>query len=193
MSERKFDHFSNSSHLFPASTNIIVSHIVELFLVLTIDRLSLRVKHSIGGNNTELLGLSRNDLELDWLEIAANQEEISLLDRPICVLEVGDEVGLGEITLDAFNGIGKGKHVDFGEIGDIAGRSDHYNVSESDSKILPDSLVHPDFGIIELVIDERNHQGLFALLSLDENGVPFEDLELRHLCLAELDGRILVV
>lgn len=193
MSERKFDHFSNGCHLFPASTNIIVSDIVELFLVLTIDRLSLRVKHSVRCNNTELLGLSRYDLELDWLEIAANQEQIALLDRPICVLEIGDEVGLGEIALDALNGIRKGKHVDFGEIGDIASRSDLYNVSESDSKILPDSLIHPDFAIIELVIDKRNHQGLFALLSLDENGISLEDLELGHLCLAELDGRILVV
>ena len=157
MSQRKLNHLSDRRHLFPASTNIIVPHIVQLFLIFTVDRLSLRVKHSIRCHNSELFGLCRNDLELDGLEIAANQEKVALLDGPVCVFEVGDEVGFGEITLDALNSIRKGQDVDFGQIGDISSSPDLHHISEPDPEILPDGLIHPDLALFQLVIDEGDH------------------------------------
>jgi len=154
VSQRELNHFSDGGHLFPASTDIIITHIIQLFLVFTVDRLSLRVKHSIRCDNTELFGLCRDDLELHRLEIAANQEKVALLDGPVCVFEVGDEVGFGEIALDALNSIRKGQDVDFGQIGDISSSSDLHHISEPDSEILSDGLIHPDLALFELVIDE---------------------------------------
>lgn len=193
MSERKLDHFSNGSHLLSASSDIIITNIVKFFLILTVNWLTLRVEHSVRCNNTELLGLSCHNFELNWLEVPPDEEEIALLDGSVRVLEVRDQIGLGEITLDALDSVRQWKYVDFCEVGDVASRPNLDNVSETHSKILADGFIHSDLALIQLVIDERDNKSLFALLSLDENGVALEDLELTHLCRAELDGGVLVV
>lgn len=107
MSEGKLNHFSNSSHLFSASSNIIISDIVEFLLIFTINRLSLGVEHSVGCNDSEFFWLSCHNFEFNWLEVASHKEEVALLDGTVSILEVWDEIGLGEVTLDAFNCVRK--------------------------------------------------------------------------------------
>lgn len=193
MSEWQFDHFPDGGHLLPAASDVIVSHVVQLLLVFAVDGLALSVEHRVWCHNPELLWLGGDDLELHWLEVSPHDEEVTLLDGSVCVFEVGDEVGLGEVALDALNCVGERQDMDFGQIGDVSCGADLYDVTESDSEIFADGLVHAYFAFFELVIDEGDDEGLFSFLALDEDGVALEDLELGHLGLAELDRRVLVV
>jgi hypothetical protein len=66
------------------------------------------------------------------------------------------------------------------------------NVSQSNSEILSDGLVHSNFAFLELVVDEGNDECFFSFLSFDEDGVAFEDFELAHFGLTKLDGGVLI-
>lgn len=94
--------------MFSATSNVIVSDIVKFLLIFTINGFSLRVEHSVGCNDSEFFWLSCHNFELDWLEVASDKEEVALLDGAVSILEVGNEICFGEITLDAFNGVGEG-------------------------------------------------------------------------------------
>ena len=82
--------------------------------------------------------------------------------------------------------------MNFSEVGHISRSFDLHDVPQTDSQILSDRFVHADFSLFQLVIDQGNHQGLFALLSLNEDGVSLENFELVHLGLTELYGRVLI-
>jgi len=193
MSERKLNHLSNLSHLLSATSNIIITNIIKFFLIFPIDRLSFGVKHSAWCNDSEFFGLSRNYFKLYWLEAASDAEEIAFLDWPVSILEVGDEIGFGEVSLESLDCISKWKHVNFGEIWDVTGRLDLNYISESHSKILPDSFVHSNLSFIEFVINKCDNQSFFSLFAFDEDGISFENFKLGHLGLAELYGRVLIV
>ncbi len=186
MPERKLNHFSNSSHLLPAAPNIVISHIIKSLLFLPVYGLSLGIEHSVGSNDAELFGLRGDNFELDRLEAAADDEEVSLFDGAVGVFEVGDEVGLGDVAGDALNGVPERQDVYFGEVGDVACGFDLHNVAQTHSQVFSDGLVHADFAVVELVIDEGHHQRLFPLLALYEDGVSFENFQLCHLGLAQL-------
>ena len=153
MSEGKFDHFPDTCHLLSATSNIIITNIVEFFLVFSIDGLAFSVEHSIGRNDTELFGFSCHDFELDGLEVASDNEKVSLLDRSVGVLEVRDQECFGEITSNAFDGVFKREDVNFSEIGDISSSFDLHNIAESHSKIFTNGFVHSDFSFLEFGID----------------------------------------
>ena len=72
MSKREFDHLSNSSHLFSATTDIIIADIIELFFFLSIDWLALGKEHSVWRDNTEFFRLGCDDLEFNWLEVTSD-------------------------------------------------------------------------------------------------------------------------
>ncbi len=179
--------------MFSAASNIIIADIIKFFFVFSIDRFSLSVKHSAWGDDTELLGFSCNYFKLHRLEATSDTEEVSFFDWSVSVFEVGDEVGFGEVTLEAFNCVCEGEHVDFGQIWNVSGRFDLDNISESHPKIFSDGFVHSNFPIFEFVINESDNQGFFSLLALDEDGVAFENFEFAHLGLTELNGRVLIV
>lgn len=193
MSEWKFNHLSDGSHLFSASTNIIVSDIIELFLIFTINGLSLGIEHSVWCDNSEFFGLSCHNFELNWLEVASDKEEIALLDWTIGILEVGNEISFGKITSNAFNCVSKWQYVDFGEVWNITCSSNLNDITKANSKILSHCFIHSDFSLIQLVINECDNESFFALLSFDEDGISFKDFEFLHLCRAQLDRRVLVV
>jgi len=83
--------------------------------------------------------------------------------------------------------------VNFGEVRNLSGWSDLNDIAQSDSKVLPDNLVHANFSIFELVINKCDTYGLLSLLSFDHNGITLEDFEFRHLGLRYLDGRVVIV
>ncbi len=98
--------------------------------------------------NTILLGFCGYNFEFDWFEAAPDNEEISFFGGTVGILKVGDEVGLGEISCNALNGVSEREDMDFGEIGDLSCWFDLYNVSKSDSKIFSDGFVHAYFRVI---------------------------------------------
>ena len=72
MSERKFYHLSDGSHLFSASSDIVVTDVIEFFLFFSVDGLSFGVEHGIGRDNSELFGLSSHYFELYGYEVASD-------------------------------------------------------------------------------------------------------------------------
>lgn len=63
MAQRKLHHLTNLSELVANATNIIVSDIIELLLLVSVERITLAVDQRIGSNNTVLRRISLNDLE----------------------------------------------------------------------------------------------------------------------------------
>ena len=55
----------------------------------------------------------------------------------------------------------------FGEIGHFTGGFELHYVAQPHSQVFSDGLVHAYFAIVELVIDERHHESLLALLTFD--------------------------
>lgn len=83
--------------------------------------------------------------------------------------------------------------MDLGEVRDLAGGADLHDVAQADAQVLPNHFVHSDLAVLQLVIDEGDADGLFALLPLDHDRVALEDFELGHLGLGQLDRRVVVV
>jgi len=193
MPQRQLDHFSDCCHLLPAATNVVVANVVQLLLFFSVDGFSFSVEYGAGRHYAVLFGLSSYYLELHRLETSSHVEEVSLFDWSVGVFEVGDEVGFSEITGNALNGVSEWENVDFGEVGHISCRFDLDNVSQTDPQVFSDGFVQSYFAVIQLVINEGHHQGLFSLLPLDEYGVALENLQLCHLGLAQLDRGIFIV
>jgi len=105
MAKRKFYHFSDEGHLLSASSNIVITYIVKLLFVLSVDRLSFSIEHGIGSDDSELFRFSGYDFKLYWFEVVSDHEKISLFDRSIGVFEIGYEIGFGEIACDSLNGV----------------------------------------------------------------------------------------
>lgn len=186
MSKRQFNHLPNLSHLFTASSDIIVSHIVKFLLVFSVYRLAFGIQHSAWRYNSELFGFSCYYLEFYGFEAASHEEKVSLFDRSVGVFEVRDKVGFGEVTLDTLDGIIKWKDVYFGEVGDITRSLDLNNISESHPEVLSNSFVHPYLSILKFVINKSYNQSFFSLFALDEDSIAFENFEFGHFGLAQL-------
>ena len=114
MSQWKFDHLSDKGHLLSATSNVVITDFIELLLILSVNRFSLSKKHSIRGYDTPLLWLCCNYFKLDWLEISSYYEQIALLDWPISVFEIRNQVSFGQVASNTFNGVLQRKDVGFG-------------------------------------------------------------------------------
>ncbi len=105
MPQGELDHFPNQCHLFSAASDIIVTDVIKLLLILSVYGFAFSVKHSARGNNAVVLRFGRNDLEFDWLEVSSDNKEITLFDWPVRILEVRDQESFGEITSNTLNGV----------------------------------------------------------------------------------------
>lgn len=153
MSQRKFNHLSDQSHLFSAATNIVISNFIEFFLVLPVYWISFCKKHCIWSYNTEFFWFCSNYLELNWFEISSDNKKISLFYWSIGILKIWDQVSLGEITSYSFDSVLQWKNMYFGKIWNFACRSYLYNISQSNSEILSDRFVHSNFSFFKFIID----------------------------------------
>jgi hypothetical protein len=54
------------------------------------------------------------------------------------------------------------------------------NITKSDSQIFSDGFIHSDFSLFQFIIYQGDNKGFFTFLSLDKDGISFEDFELRH-------------
>jgi hypothetical protein len=105
VTEGELDHLTNLSHLLTAATDIVVADTIELFLILSLNGLSLVEKHGVGRDNAVFAGVNLDHLELNSLEATAYKEGISLTNGTVAVLEVGDEIGLSEVSGNSLDGI----------------------------------------------------------------------------------------
>jgi len=119
MPKRQLNHLTNLGELFPHSTNVVISNVFGLFFVISVDGITLVEKCCLRGDDTVLRGLDIDNLELDGAEATTNNESVSLLNRTIAVLEVGDEIGLGDVSSDAFDRVSEGQNVDLSCVWDV--------------------------------------------------------------------------
>lgn len=193
MSEWKFDHFTNEGELLSATTDIIVSDVVLLVLIFTFDRLSFCEKDGGWDNDTEFLWLTSNDFEFDWFERPTDHECIVLLEWSVRVSEVWNEVCRCDITSETLDAVVEGKDVDFGEVWAFGAWKNGDEIAETDSEVLSDHLVHPDLGVVKLVVDEGDGDGELTSLASEGDVVSLEDFELVHLGLGHLDCGVVVL
>lgn len=84
MSQRKFHHLSDLSHLFPASSDIIVTNIGKVCLfVLSLDGITLGVDDGILCNYTVLCRIGLDYLELDSASSTSSNEGIAFSHRAV--------------------------------------------------------------------------------------------------------------
>ena len=179
--------------MFSAPSNIIISNFIKFFLIFSIDGLAFSIKHCIGSYNSIIFCFSSNNFELYWLEVSSNNKKISFFYWSVSIFKIWDEVSFCQIPRDSFNCVFDWEYMNLSEIGDITSRSDLHNISKTNSEILSDGFVHSNFSLLKFVVNECDNQSFFSFLSLNKNGIAFEDLEFVHLCLWKLDWWILIV
>lgn len=130
--------------MFPAASDVIIADLVQFLLVLPVDRVTFSKEHCVGGHNPEFLRLASYYLELYWFEVTPHNEQIPLFDWPVRVFEVWNQIALGKIPRDPLNSVSYGQDVNFGKIRNLPGCPDLDHVSQPNSQILPDRLVHSD-------------------------------------------------
>jgi len=110
MSEWKFDQLTDLSHLLSATTNIVVSDIVEVaLLVLALDWLTLAVYHRILRHNTELWWIYLDNLEFDLSHTTSACEKVALTNGSVGLAEVWSKEDVEEGASKTFDGVGHRK------------------------------------------------------------------------------------
>jgi hypothetical protein len=179
--ERQLDKLSDLSHLLPAASDIIVSDLVEVaLLVFALDGLALAVDNCVLCNNAVLWGVHLDDLELDRPHGGPAGEGVALSERPVCLAEVGRKENVEERTSEALDGVGHGEDGHALGVLDVGTRVDGDDVTKLYAEVVPDHAVHADGAIIEVVVGEDDEHGVLSLLALDEDSVATEQLKGLH-------------
>ena len=168
MSEGQLNHLTNLCHLLAAATNVIVANLLGIVLVVSVDGFSLIEQSSGGSDNAILARVHIHDLELDGAETSSHHEGVALLDGAVAVLEVRDEVSLGEVSSDSFDRVSEGEHVDLGRVGNIVGHwVNRADVTNAHAQVASDDLVHEDLVVLGIgtLVGQSNAHSLLSLLS----------------------------
>jgi hypothetical protein len=193
MTERELNHFTNLCHLLSASTDIVVSNVVHLFLVLTLDGITFTVNDRIGSDNTVGSWIRFYDLEFHRVHGRADQKEITLLDGTVGFEEVGLEVDVKEVSRHAFNGIIERKNVNALAVGDVTAAGDGNNVSKTNAKVLPNDLVHADVCVVTGFVSQDNADSVLTLFALNQDSVSAEKFQLLHLGRGQANHGVVIV
>ena len=111
MPERQLNHLADLSHLFPAATDIIVTDLIEIVLLLiSLNGLALTVDHCILGYYAVLRRVDLVNLELHLPHTTTDDKQVALANWPVCLSEVWRKVDVKEGTSETLNSIGDGKH-----------------------------------------------------------------------------------
>jgi hypothetical protein len=113
MSKRKFDQFSDLCHLFPTTSNIVVSNFIQVpFLILTVEWLALAMDNGILGHNSVVWRIKLDNFEFHLSHTTAHCEQIAHPYWAVGLKEVRLEVNIEERTSEALNGICNWKNSD---------------------------------------------------------------------------------
>jgi hypothetical protein len=113
MSQRKLDQLPNLSHLLPASSDIVVTDLVQVsFLVLTVQWLALAVNDGVLRHNAVVRRIQLYNLELHLSHTTAHCEEIAHPYWAVGLEEVRLQVDIEQRTGETLDGIGNGKDCD---------------------------------------------------------------------------------
>mmetsp|Transcript_26025 Transcript_26025/g.29787 ORF Transcript_26025/g.29787 Transcript_26025/m.29787 type:complete len:462 (-) Transcript_26025:596-1981(-) len=183
MSQGQLDHFTNLSHLSSASSNIIISDIIQSIFVFSLDGFSFVEQHGVGSNNTVFSRFGLDNLKFNRSETTSDQEQIALTDRSVGILEIGDQVGAGQISSQAFDGVIDGQNVNSVTVGDISTRVNTDNISKSDTEIFSDHFVHSDLLVFEIFVGQGDTDSVVSFFTLQNDGISSEDFQFVHFSL----------
>jgi hypothetical protein len=89
------------------------------------------------------------------------------VDGPVSLEEVGLEEDLEPVSGQAFDRVVDGEDVDPLAVLDVRTFGNRDDVAESDSEVVSDDSVHPNFFVGHGVVAQNDAHGLLALLSLE--------------------------
>jgi hypothetical protein len=194
MSERKLNHLSDLGHLLSASTNVIITNLVEVVLFLvSLDRLTLAVNNSILCDDTILGRIDLDNLEFYLSHTTADDKQVSLANRSVSFSEVGSEENVEQGTGDTLDGISNGENSNSLGVFDIRARVDGDHITVLDSQIVTNDSVDASAAIIEFLVGKNDEDGVLSLLASNQNGITSEKLELVHSGLGEGDNAVVIV
>mmetsp|Transcript_37429 Transcript_37429/g.76302 ORF Transcript_37429/g.76302 Transcript_37429/m.76302 type:complete len:501 (-) Transcript_37429:109-1611(-) len=193
MAQRQFNHLTDLRHLLPATTDIVVSHVIQLLLVLPLDGLALAVDDRVGSHNTVGGRVRLHHLELHGMHGTSHKEKVTLLHRAVRLQEVRLQVHVEEVSRNTLDGVVQGEDVDPLPVRHVPAGGDCHDVREADAQVLAHHLVHAHVGVVAALVSEDDADGVAPLLALEEDGVAAEELELLHLGGAEGYDRVVVI
>ena len=167
MSEGKFDHFSDQGHLFSTASNIVITNLIEFFLIFSVDWFSFCEKHCVWSDNTELFWLSSYNFKLHWFKVSSYYKKISFFDWSVSIFKVRNQISFSQITSNSLNCVLNWKNVNFSKVWDLSSRSDLNNITQSDSEIFSHCFVHSNFSFFKFIINQCNNKSLFSLFSFN--------------------------
>mmetsp|Transcript_114916 Transcript_114916/g.187257 ORF Transcript_114916/g.187257 Transcript_114916/m.187257 type:complete len:246 (+) Transcript_114916:695-1432(+) len=193
MPQWQLNHFTNLSHGFLATSDVVVTNIVKFFFILSLHWLAFAVDDGVWCTNHKLAWVNSNNLELHGTETASHQEQITCTAWSISLQEIWLQVSLKEISSDALNGVIQRQYMDTLAIWHVSTGMDGHNISKTNSQVLTHYLVQSHLLVIEVVICKHNAHRVLALFAFDQYVVSTEEVQLLHFCLGERDYRIVIV
>jgi hypothetical protein len=201
MAERQLNHFTDLSHLLPATTNVVIADLVEVVLLLiALDRLTLAVDDGVLSNYAVLRRVDLDDFEFYLPHATAHDEEVTLPNGPVGFPEVWGEENIEERPGEALDGIGDRKdrdplglfllsdlwepgsllQRDSTHIFDIRARVDGDDIAVLDPQVVADNPVDAGTAVIEVIVGQDDQHGVLPLLAADQHCVTTEQLEGIH-------------
>ncbi|GIX63108.1 SNF2 helicase, putative [Babesia caballi] len=194
VSERQLDHLPNLRHLLPAPSYVVVSHVVELLFLVALDGVALVVDDGVGSHDAVLPGVHLNHLELDRLERAPDQKEVTLLHRAVGFQKVGLEVDVEQRLLgEAFHGVVERQHLNLFAVRYVGAGRDPDEVAEHDPEVLAHDLVEPRLALVEVLVGQHDADSGVPLLALQHDGVTPEKSKLLNAVRVQRHNRVVVV
>mmetsp|Transcript_24461 Transcript_24461/g.34535 ORF Transcript_24461/g.34535 Transcript_24461/m.34535 type:complete len:283 (+) Transcript_24461:1497-2345(+) len=107
MAEGQLDHLTNGSQLLANTSEVVVAKLVQTFLIIPLDRVTITVNDCFGGNDAEFFvcGVDFHDLELDRAEPFSNQEGVAFADWPVSLCKIRFQVSLKEVPGNALDAV----------------------------------------------------------------------------------------
>jgi hypothetical protein len=110
MPERQFHQLPNLCHLLSATTDVIVSNLIKItLLIFALDRLAFAVDDCILGNNAEFRWIDFDDFEFHLPHTTADCEEVALSNWSVCFAEIWCKENVEEGASKTFNCISDGE------------------------------------------------------------------------------------
>mmetsp|Transcript_7901 Transcript_7901/g.20402 ORF Transcript_7901/g.20402 Transcript_7901/m.20402 type:complete len:258 (+) Transcript_7901:1975-2748(+) len=193
MAQRKLDELANLCHLLAHATNVVVANVVELFLILAYDGLTLAVDLGVRRDDAILSGIRLDHLELDAAHTATHHEQVALAHGTVRLKEIRLQEGVEQVSRDALDGVLERKHVNTLAVLNVRALVNAYNVAEAHAQVLAHNLVDSDLRLLARLIREHDADGILALFSLQKHGVSAEQLQLLHGLHVQADDGVVVV
>mmetsp|Transcript_18227 Transcript_18227/g.20995 ORF Transcript_18227/g.20995 Transcript_18227/m.20995 type:complete len:226 (-) Transcript_18227:35-712(-) len=191
MTNGQLNHLSNLSELLAATANVVVTNIIELLFIFTLDRISVTVDDRVGGNDAVLTRIDFDNLKLHCTHASAADKGVPLLDWAVRFKEVGLEEGVEEITCEILDCVIEGQYMNSIAISDITARVHDNHVAKLDANVFASDFAEPHFCDVEIRVIKHDGNRCLVALPFDENVVSTIDSQLIHFVGMHMRDRVI--